>query len=154
LEKYIFPPNNKFLKCNVIYDKNGIIDITYNIYKKKTISSFKLVYDNNIVYDKKYCNRLNIIDLYKQKDDCDEIIIIKNNLITDTSIANIALFVNNEWITPKLPLFNGITKSKLVKKKILKEKHINLAILLKSTQIATLNVMVDFNIINKFKIKE
>ena len=33
----------------------------------------------------------------------DEILITRNGLLTDTSIANIALFNGKEWHTPKHP---------------------------------------------------
>ena len=38
----------------------------------------------------------------------DEILITRNGLLTDTSIANIALFNGKEWHTPKHPLLKGV----------------------------------------------
>jgi 4-amino-4-deoxychorismate lyase len=57
LSKYIKPPINKLLKCRVIYNTQGIIDITYTPYIQKQIRSFKIVYNNNINYSTKKVNR-------------------------------------------------------------------------------------------------
>lgn len=121
--------------------------------KKKEIQSFKIVYDDSIVYNKKSITRDSINNLYNIKDDCDEIIIIKNNLITDTSIANIAIFLDNCWITPKKPLLVGTTMSRLIDNKKLKMVDISVNMLRKATKIATLNAMVGFNKIDNFIIK-
>ena len=45
-------------------------------------------------------NRKNLEKLFLKKDDADDIIIVKNNFITDTSIANIALYNGGNWHTP------------------------------------------------------
>ena len=91
LYDYIYPPTNELLKSKVIYDTNGILDIQYTKYIKKDIETFKLIYDNNITYNKKSMDRKELDNLYQQKQNADEIIIVKNDLITDTSIANIAI---------------------------------------------------------------
>jgi len=154
LEEYIYPPNNKLLRCKIIYNKNEIEDIQYYEYDKKNITSFKLIYDDTIVYSKKELNRLNIDKLFDNKDNCDEIIIIKNNLLSDTSKANIAIFLNNEWITPKVPLLNGTTMQRYIDMGTLKQKDITVDMLKQSSKIALLNAMIDFDIISNFTIKD
>ena len=153
LEEYIYPPNEKLLKCKVIYDSSGILDIEYNIYTKKNISNFLIVYDNNLSYCKKSINRLSIDNL-KSNIIEDEIIIIKKGLVTDTSIANIAIFYNKQWITPKFPLLIGTTRNRYIDNNILISKDITVEMLKKSNQIVLLNAMIDFDIIKKYTIKD
>ena len=152
LSDYIYPPNEELLKCKVIYDEAGIIDVTFSAYTPKEITSFKIIVDDNISYKYKSTNREQIDKLYLQKDDADEIIIIKNGLVTDTSIANIAIFDGNHWITPKKPLLEGTIRNKLIDDRFLVQKEITIKQLLNSKQVALMNAMIDFKIIDNFDI--
>ena len=152
IKEYIYPPNPNFLKCNLFYDFDGIIEITYNPYVKKKIKSFKLVYDNSIIYDKKATNRDAIDKLVEKKQNCDEIIIVKNNLITDTSIANIAIFYDNKWFTPKTPLLKGTTRERYINLGYIKQKDITVDMLLNAKKIALMNAMIGFDIKSNFDI--
>ena len=153
LDEYIYPPNNKLLKCKVIYDSSGILDIIFSPYCKKSINTFKLIYDDKIRYDNKSINRLDI-DNHKLNISEDEIIIIKNDLVTDTSIANIAIFYDNTWITPKKPLLIGTTRNRYINNNLIITKDISVKMLKESKKIALLNAMIDFDILNNYSIKD
>ena len=152
LQDYIYPPSNKLLKCKVIYDKNGISTILYSNYTPKEIKTFKLVYNNNISYSYKSTNRKSIENLFTTKGKADDIIIVKNDFITDTSIANIAIFYGNHWITPRLPLLKGTYRAKLLDNNFLIEKDITVDMLKNAKQIALLNAMIEFKVIKNFDI--
>jgi 4-amino-4-deoxychorismate lyase len=154
LQDYIYPPSKKLLRCKVIYDQEGIQDIKYFSYKKRYIKSFKLVFDDGIDYAKKYLNRENIDSLYKQKDKADEIIIIKNALVTDTSIANIAIFDGSNWITSKIPLLKGTTRARMLDTQMIFEKDITVEILKNAKKIALLNAMIGFDILEDYSFFE
>lgn len=153
LQEYIYPLNNKLLRCKVIYDDSGILEVNYFAYKKREINSFKLVYCDDIDYSKKYLNRNSIDKLFLQKDSCDEIIIVKNSIITDTSIANIAIFYDGFWITSKTPLLKGTTRARLLEEKFLIEKDISVDMLKNAEKIALMNAMIDFDIKKDFIVK-
>jgi len=152
LEEYIYPPNDKLLKCKVIYDKNGILDISFNLYTPREITSFKIVVDDTIDYKYKSTNRDKIDSLFSQKEDANEIIIIKNGLVTDTSIANIAIFDGKLWITAKQPLLQGTCRARLLEQKDIIQKDITIQQLLKAKKIALLNAMIGFEILDNFDI--
>lgn len=80
-------------KARVVYGIQGVKAIEYAPYKMKEIHSLKVVEDNNIDYTYKSTDRSALNALVAQKDDCDEIIIVKNGLITDTSFTNLALLM-------------------------------------------------------------
>jgi 4-amino-4-deoxychorismate lyase len=149
LSDFIYPPSNKLLKCKIIYDENGILDIEYTQYTPKIITSFKLIYDDNIEYTYKMLNRENLDNLYTKKGLADEIIIVKNGLITDTTIANIAVYNGTFWITPKSPLLFGTTRNRLLNEDKLIEKDITVDELLLAKKIALMNAMIDFRILEK-----
>ena len=84
LQEYIYPTSADLLRCKVIYNQYEILDVQCFAYEKREINSFKLVFDDEINYSKKYLNRDTLDKLYEKKDDCDEVIIIKNGVVTDS----------------------------------------------------------------------
>ncbi|MEV9592870.1 aminotransferase class IV family protein [Aliarcobacter butzleri] len=154
LQEYINPISEELLRCKLIYDENGVVDVLYFPYKKREIKSFKIIFDNEIEYSKKYLNRAKLDELYEKRDDCDEVIIIKNEIVTDTTIANIAIFYENSWITSKNCLLGGTTRARLLEEKKLFEKDITLDMLKNASKIALMNAMIGFDEIKNFKIKE
>ncbi|QDM00521.1 aminotransferase class IV family protein [Aliarcobacter butzleri] len=154
LQEYINPISEELLRCKLIYDENGVVDVLYFPYKKREIKSFKIIFDNEIEYSKKYLNRAKLDELYEKRDDCDEVIIIKNGIVTDTTIANIAIFYENLWITSKNCLLGGTTRARLLEEKRLFEKDITLDMLKNASKVALMNAMIGFDEIKDFKIKE
>ncbi|MFX4217349.1 aminotransferase class IV family protein [Aliarcobacter butzleri] len=154
LQEYINPISEELLRCKLIYDENGVVDVLYFPYKKREIKSFKIIFDNEIEYSKKYLNRAKLDELYEKRDDCDEVIIIKNEIVTDTTIANIAIFYENSWITSKNCLLGGTTKARLLEEKKMFEKDITLDMLKNASKVALMNAMIGFDEIKNFKIKE
>jgi 4-amino-4-deoxychorismate lyase len=152
LQEYILPISDELLKCKVFYDKYGVLDVQYEPYKKRKIERFKLVYDDEIQYSKKSINRECIDTLFEKREDADEIIIIKNNLVTDTSIANIAVFDGNRWLTPKKPLLLGTTRERLLQNQEIHEANITQNDLKNAQQIALLNAMVGMDIYKTYEI--
>lgn len=153
LQEYIYAPNDKLYRCKLIYDETGVLDVQFFPYTKRDIKSFKLIFDDEIEYEKKYLNRENIDKLFDKREDCDEIIIIKNGVVTDTSIANIAIFYENKWLISKNSLLEGTTKARLVEEKFLQQKDISVQMLQGSTKIALLNAMIGFDEIEDYSFK-
>ncbi|WP_323587306.1 aminotransferase class IV family protein [Aliarcobacter butzleri] len=154
LQEYINPISEELLRCKLIYDENGVVDVLYFPYKKREIKSFKIIFDNEIEYSKKYLNRVKLDELYEKRDHCDEVIIINNEIVTDTTIANIAIFYENSWITSKNCLLGGTTRARLLEEKKLIEKDITLDMLKNTSKVALMNAMIGFDEIKDFKIKE
>lgn len=150
LQDYIYAPSNKLLRCKLIYDDFSILDVQYFEYKKREIKTFKIIEDNSIDYSKKYLDRTNLDLLFEKKDSADEIIIIKNSLVTDTSIANIAIFDGTNWITPKSPLLKGTTRARLIEEGFIYEKDITIQMLKESKKLAIMNAMIDFFVIEDY----
>lgn len=153
LQSLLSPPSDALYRCRVVYDKQNI-QINYFPYTKRSVKSLKVIFDDNIEYGHKYENRKAIEKLFSQREECDDILIVKNALITDTSIANIAFFDGENWITPKKPLLMGTTRARLLKEKKLLEKDIRVEDLKTYKKVALMNAMIDFDIIAEDKIEE
>lgn len=152
LEDYIYPPSDEFFRCKVIYDESGVLDVQYFPYKKREIKSFKVIVDDNIDYSKKYLDRSKLDELFSKKEEADEIIIIKNGFLTDTSIANIALFDGSNWFTPKKPLLVGTTRDRLLNESFLIEKDLTIEDLKSAKKIALMNTMIDFDEVKDYSL--
>jgi len=153
LQNFLSPPADGIYKCRVLYDEKSI-NIDYVKYTKRKIDTLKLVYDNNIEYSKKYTSREELDALFEKREGCSDIIIVKNSLITDTTIANIALYNGKEWLTPKRPLLNGTCRQRLLDEKKIIESDIEVNDIFKFKKIALLNAMIDFDIIPSNNLKD
>jgi len=146
LDKAIKIPDNisnSIFKCRVIYS-DIIRKIEFTPYKFSKISSIKIVVDNEIDYSFKYENRERINLLFEKKENCDEILIIKNGFVTDTSIHNVIFFDGDKWFTPTVPLLRGTTITRLLNENKIEEKAIKLENINECKKIMLVNAMNDF----------
>lgn len=145
LEKIIEVPHSALdgiYKCRVVYDIK-ITEIEFIPYILKDLRSLRLVYDDNISYSHKYTDRININSLMDQRKGCDDILIIKNGKVTDTSYANVILKdQNGNWITPSSYLLNGTRRSNLLNNRCITEADIHADDLKKYSEIRVINAMI------------
>ncbi|MEG8947587.1 aminotransferase class IV [Rosettibacter firmus] len=149
LDKIIIPSylSNELYKCRVIYSKE-IESIEFIPYKKKEIYKVKVVENNDIEYEHKYEDRTALTKMLIDSN-ADEIIIIKNRLITDGSFSNIVLSDGNSYLTPATPLLKGTKRAKLLDEGIIKEDELKEKDLKKFKYIFFINAMLDLEDNNK-----
>ncbi|HNQ67981.1 MAG TPA: aminotransferase class IV [Bacteroidales bacterium] len=111
----IVPEKNSVgvVKCKFEYNLENY-KMSFSDYKMIEIHSLKLVKSDTIEYNYKYINRSVIEKLLEKREDCDDIIIVKNNKITDTSFSNLILFDGYKWVTPDSSLLNGTCRRRLL----------------------------------------
>ena len=136
-------PDMQFYKARVVYGGQGVEDVQYAPYKMREIRSLKLVEDNEIDYSFKSTDRTCLNSLTAQKGDCDEVLIVKNRLLTDTSFTNVAVFDGERWLTPKHPLLMGTKRASLLEKHVLKEADISVETLMNAQKVSLINAMID-----------
>ncbi|HHO42087.1 MAG TPA: hypothetical protein ENN12_01900 [Epsilonproteobacteria bacterium] len=151
LSNLIQPPSKQTLRCKITYNST-IQNIEYTPYTRTLPNEFELVFAD-INYPYKYLDRSEI-DQLKNSSNSQEIIIIKNNLITDTSIANIALLINQQWLTPQAPLLEGTMRAKLLGEGKIKPANLTTTELKRCDGLALMNGMVGFCIVKRFSIKD
>mgnify|MGYP000718763999 CR=1 FL=1 len=94
------------VKCRYLYNIHKG-EIEFADYTPRTIHTLRLVEDNQIDYHLKYADRQILNNLQARRGTCDDILIVKNDLITDTSICNVAFSDGNKWETPENPLLSS-----------------------------------------------
>lgn len=149
LEEFIKPPEWGLYRCRLVYNDKDI-EVTFHEYKKRDIATFKLIFENEIEYSHKYADRKSLDALFEKREDADEILIIKDLMVTDTSIANIAFQTQDgSWITPKNPLLKGTTRARLLDEGMITEADIKVHELRSFSKVALLNAMIDFDILDR-----
>lgn len=145
LEELVVPTADMdFYKARVVYGEQGVKDITYAAYAMREIRSLRVVENDAITYDYKSTDRSSLNALVAQKGDCDEIIIVKHGLLTDTSFTNLAIYDGKHWITPKRPLLLGTKRAALLDKGIIQEADITLNDLRNAVKVSLFNAMIEF----------
>lgn len=145
LEKLINSTENMdFYKARVVYGEQGVEAVEAAPYSMREIDSLQVVEDNTIKYDYKSTNRSRLNALEAQKGNCDEIIIVKHGLLTDTSFINLAIYDGKHWMTPKHPLLPGTKRAALLDKGIMQEADITLEDLRNANKVSLFNAMIEF----------
>jgi 4-amino-4-deoxychorismate lyase len=143
LSTLIAPPDQELYRCRFLYDAKGYA-IEYHPYTPKKISSLKLLTYDTIEYSLKYANREILNTLFEERGECDDILIVKNNYLSDTTIANIALYIEGKWLTPVSPLLEGTTRERLLDEKFLTLAPLTHEDIARASKVALMNAMVGF----------
>jgi 4-amino-4-deoxychorismate lyase len=111
-------------RCRIVY-QHVIEKVEFIPDQPREIHSLKVVENNTIEYPYKYANRNTLQELYCQRGDADEVIIIKNGLVTDCSIGNLVFFDGKKWLTPDQPLLHGTQRENLLEQGKISEARIS-----------------------------
>lgn len=143
--------SNNVFKCRVVYSKQ-IDDVEFQPYYERKITSLQTINVDWIDYPYKYLDRSNLQKLLC-KCTRDDVLIIKNGFVTDTSFSNVVLFDGNNYFTPTTPLLKGIKREKLLRDGIIKEKEIKLSDIKNYKSIFLVNAMLDIKEENAISIE-
>lgn len=143
LKDLISPPDEKLYRCRFLYN-HETYSIEYIPYQSRQLTTLKLVHDDSIDYALKFADRTCLDTLFEQRQDADDILILKHGHITDTTIANIAFWINNQWLTPKTPLLEGTTRARLLDEGKIHCADIHIDKALSAPRIALFNAMIGF----------
>lgn len=94
-------------------------------YITKNITRLKVwVVAPSFDYSLKYTDRSVINNLFSQRGYCDDVLIIKDGMVTDTSVCNIVFFDGQKWITPSTPLLCGTARARLLADGTIEERPV------------------------------
>lgn len=134
-------PAEGVYKLRIVYDSKTF-EFEISSYTIRPVHSLKLVFDDHIVYDQKFEDRSAINKLVEQKEDCDDILIVRNGLVTDVSYANIILKKEGSWYTPDSFLLNGTMRQNLLHNGRIRERRISVEDLEEFTHFKLINAML------------
>jgi len=128
------------VKLRFLYTQDDY-KLEFSDYKPRKINTLKVIENNKICYSLKFSDRSLINRLFMQKGNYDDILIVKNGFITDTSIANIVFYNDKKWVTPATPLLKGTCRDKLLKEGKIKKEIIKINDLHKFKSFCLINAM-------------
>lgn len=106
-------PVDGLYKCRIVYDAHSA-EVSFVPYNARPIRSIKVVIDDGIRYDCKFAERKALDNLFAMRAACDDVLIVRNGEVTDSSIANIAFSKAGRWFTPAHPLLAGTMRQSLI----------------------------------------
>lgn len=97
-------------KCRVTYQE-AIEKVEFEPYSMRAVHSLRLINAHGINYNYKYADREKLQKLFALRGDADDVLLVKNGFITDTSYANIVFQKGKKWYTPDTPLLPGTRRA-------------------------------------------
>lgn len=146
LEHVIFIPSEVtkgLYKCRVTYGK-FVEKVEFEPYQPRQVRSLRIVEDSSIVYDFKFKDRTSLQCLFEKRKNADDVLIVKEGLITDTSYANVVFWNGEQWVTPDTPLLKGTKRAQLLQDGLILEQKIRAQDLPKYSHARLINSMLDF----------
>lgn len=137
-------PVKGLFKCRIVYHTR-IQSVEFVPYTIAPVNTLKVVETAAIDYAYKFENRSALHRLFKLRDGCDDILIVKNRLLTDAYYSNVILFDGNTWFTPAVPLLKGTMRQSLLKEGKVKEAAIRADDIRLFKKIRLVNAMLGFN---------
>lgn len=130
-------------RCRVIYEES-IISVEFIPYQPAAVRTLKVVHADDIDYSLKYLDRTCLTSLVDLKA-ADDVLIVKNGCITDTSYSNIVFTDGRKWVTTDTPLLRGTMREKLLREGAIKEERITTDDLERFTHFRLINAMLEFD---------
>jgi 4-amino-4-deoxychorismate lyase len=127
-------------RCRLDYSRQ-IREISFTPYQIKEITSLQIVEENAVDYPHKFADRRQLDQLYAMRSNCDDVLIVKNGLITDTSYANVILWDGRQWFTPSEPLLPGTCRARLIHNNLISEATIKASELHLFKELKLINAM-------------
>jgi len=130
-------------KCRIEYNEH-IRKIDFTPYELRNISTLKMIDAGDLEYHYKYIMRDSINQLFEQRGMCDDILMIKDGKICDTSYANIILRAEDQtWYTPSTYLLRGTKREYLLNMGLIREREITPYNLGEFKELRLINSMID-----------
>ena len=130
-------------KCRLVYTQK-LENFSIQRYQIRPINSLRVI-ENQLDYSLKYEDRVELNQLFAQRRDCDDVIIVKDGFVTDGSYTNLAFFDGEIWWTPSTPLLGGIQRQVLLEKGIIREKSILARDIFTFKKVKLFNAMMDWD---------
>ena len=132
-------------KVRVVYEtdaQDSGVDLEFIQYYPRPIDCLEVVETAVFDYAFKYEDRSRIHQLF-QASEADDIIMCIDGLVTDSSYANLAFWNGSEWLTPEIPLLEGVRRAKLLDQQRIKTASIYAKDIKQFEKVSLINAMLD-----------
>jgi len=144
------PADAPLLRARVLYDADTAT-VTYHPYIPRPLRRLRLVHADPD-YRYKYADRSALDALFAKRAEADDVLIVRDGLLTDTTVANIAFYRDGRWFTPQTPLLPGTVRARLLASGFLTPMDITPKALPRFRYFALMNAMIGFLVVKHGKI--
>jgi len=137
-------PTEGLYKCRVVYSEQQQ-QVEFSPYEPKQVRTLKLVQGKGIQYDHKWEDRKSLDDAFAQRGSCDDILIVKEGLITDSFYTNIVFKKGNNWFTPQSYLLPGTMRQFLLRTGVIEERVISETSFREFDRFKLINAMIEWD---------
>jgi 4-amino-4-deoxychorismate lyase len=140
IEEQAYPANGRY-RLRIEYGLDGNWQMECFPYMRKKIEKMRIMHFSPPDYRFKYSDRAWLDSLLRMSE-ADEALIIRDGMVTDTTIANIVFGDNHGWWTPDTPLLSGTERSRLLQAGKIQERSISVADLTSYSRFRLINAMM------------
>lgn len=137
-------PTSGVYKCRVLYTTQ-VESIDYSPYSIRPVQVLRCVEANNIDYAMKSTDRDQLNQLFAQRGDADDVLIIRQGVVTDASYSNVVFFDGHTWFTPDTPLLRGVMREALLQSGTIHERRIRVEDIPYYKSIKLINAMLGWD---------
>ncbi len=130
-------------KYRVLYSNTRILEATLTPYVIRPINTLAIA-PITFGYEHKYADRIEINACYHDYPHTDDVIMTRDDLLTDTSYGNIALHHDGMWYTPETPLLRGCRRQYLIDHRMVQPKKIRIEDIHSYSYLMIFNAMIPF----------
>jgi 4-amino-4-deoxychorismate lyase len=146
LEKYLYEsefPSRGLFKCRISYNAASR-EKAITPYTARAVNNVKVVKDDHISYPFKLADRSGIDRLFDRRGDCDDVMIVRQERVTDCSYSNIVFRKGRNWFTPDSPLLQGVMRTRLILENKVRVGEILLSDVRSFDSFKIINAMLEF----------
>lgn len=145
LSDYISIPEecrSGLFRCRVVYGPK-VETTEFLPYSPADVRTLRLVDAGTLTYELKYTDRSGLTGLI-DRDLADDILIVREECITDSSYANLVFTDGHRWVTPDTPLLAGTMRERLLLDGLIKAERITVGTFGQFTRFRLINAMLGF----------
>lgn len=131
-------------KWRIVYGQK-ISRLSLTPYLAKPVGSLQIVDGSNLDYSYKFEDRAELKNLFNQRKQADDILIMQDRLVKDSYYANLVFQNEDGYFTPAQPLLMGTKRTKLINEGKLEERQIRLEDIGLFDSVHLINAMLDLN---------
>lgn len=106
-------PQQGLYKLRITYGREPE-QISWLPYVPRPMRRLRLLPADGLDYALKWADRRALEWCFAQRGDCDDVLLLRQGLLTDTTYANVALYDGQQWWSPEQPLLEGVRRDYLL----------------------------------------
>lgn len=111
------------VKCRVRYGREAV-KVEFERYEPRRVDSLRAVRADGLDYHLKYADRTALEAVRSLRGGADEVVMVRDGLVTDTSYSNLLFRAGERLLTPRMPLLEGVMRRWLLDRGMAEEADI------------------------------